>query len=430
MTGTERDFIALCIKKLEQKFSFGKGHGYTEKDLESLSNYIEDEKGVYLSLSTLKRVWKNNFKNGPQLATLNALASALDYESWQEFKLKNRDNIEIQDKVADEVLTKEVPRIALVKRVVAIMSILVLGGLFWILITGNNKGQSSVSVNGPVKFEANKTMVKGVPNTIIFHYDLSNVTADSFFIQQSWNKWRRDRIDPGQHVFSSIYHESGFHRAKLIANDSTIAELPLHILSNAWEPHIYYKSSDDQYFDFKGMTFTGSGMLYLPNDRIVKSGVDTSRYFLMRVDHSRNYGVSSDNFFYTARVRIDKKMNINCPWINVLLITEKNSFNIELVRKGCELHASYSIGEIRKNGKDSDLSLLGCELYNWQDVVVQVKNKRAVISLNQTMVYEEKFEQDFGKIMGLAFIFSGNGYIDYVKLADLQNKNVFEDSFD
>ncbi|MEI9809516.1 MAG: hypothetical protein WDO16_17520 [Bacteroidota bacterium] len=41
--------------------------------------------------------------------------------------------------------------------------------------------------------------------------------ADSFFIQQSWDKNRRVKIDKHSHTLTDIYYEPGYHIAKLIA---------------------------------------------------------------------------------------------------------------------------------------------------------------------------------------------------------------------
>ena len=46
MARSEQRFIDLCKKQVAQKFSFGNGNGYTQRDLEILSTYIEEQTGV------------------------------------------------------------------------------------------------------------------------------------------------------------------------------------------------------------------------------------------------------------------------------------------------------------------------------------------------------------------------------------------------
>lgn len=416
---SENDYIELCKSKLEVKFSFGNGHGYSEKDLELLSVYIQENIGVYISLSTLKRLWKNQFIKGPQLATLNALVNALDYTDWQDFKLKNKK--QVSDPSPELSKAKKIP--TPVKFGIAALAILCL-----IVLIAFNRSQG-VRIESPVFFKADKTLSKGVPNTFIFNYDVSHVEADSFFIQQSWNSWRRERIDPESKVYTSIYYESGFHRAKLYANDSIIAKIPVHVLSDGWEAHTYYDESDDRFVDFKEQEFISDGRLHLSEALLKSKNIDTRKVFQTRVTNSQVFGLSSDNFSFHTRVRADQVINSNCPWLTVMIVTEEHIFTVTLVEKGCENLAGYKLGEISKNGRNNDLSKLGQQVYSFQEIGIEVKDKKAEISVNGERVYAENFKQDFGDIVGLTYVFDGTGTIDFVRLSDLTGKVVFEDDF-
>ena len=416
---TENEYIELCKTKLEVKFSFGNGHGFSEKDLELLSTYIEENVGVYISLSTLKRLWKNQFKKGPQLATLNALANALDYADWQDFKLNNKKPIDAAKPVASSI-----------NRFTVSLKfwVLALGIVCLVAIIAYNRSQG-IRIRGPVVFKADKTLSRGVPNTFIFNYDVSQVKADSFFIQQSWNGWRRERIDPDKTVYTSIYYESGFHRAKLYANDSVIAKAPVHILSDGWEAHAYYNESDESFVDFGEQEIISDGNLRLPVELLKSKTIDTRKVFQTRVSNSRLFKLSSDNFSFRTRVKTDEVINSNCPWLTVLIVTEEHIFTVTLVQKGCENFAGYKLGEINKRGNDNDLSKLGHQVYDFQEIGIDVRDKHAEILINGEQVYTEVFNQDFGQIVGLTYIFDGTGTIDYVNLSDISGEVIFEDDF-
>lgn len=424
MSLSETEYIEICKKQLEEKFSFGNGHGYTQKDLELLSNHIETQKGVYISLSTLKRLWKNDFKQGPQLATLNALVGVLDYDNWQNFKLQNKKAA--KDKKQTSFTGSKLNRRW---KLVVVLVLPILPLLIYAFIKKTNYPKSNISINGTVIFEADKTKFKGVPNTAIFKYDVSNIMADSFFIQQSWNKWRKEKIDPRKRAFSSIYFESGFHRAKLIANDTVVSVLPIHVLSDGWEPHVYYDESDARFIDFHGESFINEGVLHLSDDLLEKKKVDFSRDFITRISNSRVFNTSSSNFGFSTRVKVDPVSTSNCPWLIVQIVSEKHIFYVKLVRMGCETNAAYKLGEINRRGKDSDLSFLGQNLLQWQEIGIEVRNKKAQIIINGKPVYHETFQEDFGEIMGLAYIFDGKGSINSVKLSDASGNTAFEDNF-
>src|SRR5687767_8439323 len=89
MNYSERKYISLCKRLIEEKFHFENDSGtLRQRDLEYLADSIEEKSGIKLSLSTLKRLWKTDYDQTPHPSTLQALVSILGYKDWQEFKLQ------------------------------------------------------------------------------------------------------------------------------------------------------------------------------------------------------------------------------------------------------------------------------------------------------------------------------------------------------
>lgn len=424
MSLAEQQLVNLCKKQIQQQLAFGSGNfnGYTRRDLEALSSYIEKKTGVIISLSTLKRVWREDYKQSPQLATLNALAMVLDYKDWQEFKIANQGNTNN----LKDIVRRKVPAIVL-----AGAGIIVAFFLFSSITSSENWNEidHDVTIHGPVRFEVAKTVTSGIPNTVVFKYDVSNVSADTFFIQQSWNRDHRVGINPDGHVLTRIYFESGYHKARLVANDSVIATQPIHILSDGWEPHIYYSESDPKPIDFKGDKFIANGMLHLDKAILTRRNIDFSRKFFSRITNSQTFGLHSDSFSFATRLKADSVFDELCPWMDVIIVTDVQTFMISWTARGCEKNAAYKLGEILKKGTTNDLSELGCDLYDWQEMELKVDNRDAVIYLNGKLAYRELYKQDFGKIVAFIYLFDGKGSIDYAKLKDGQGKVIFADDF-
>ena len=62
MDRSERDYIAICKRLIEEKLQFGKEQGEVrQRDFEYLAETIEERSGIRLSLSTLKRLWKSDY---------------------------------------------------------------------------------------------------------------------------------------------------------------------------------------------------------------------------------------------------------------------------------------------------------------------------------------------------------------------------------
>lgn len=409
----EQGYIALCRQKIEERFAFGNGHGYTQRDLESLSEQILEKTQTSISISTLKRVWKGDFKQVPQIATLDALAAVIDYKDWQEFKMQNQAIF----KVAKPSFPKYLWWI-----LTSLFAISVTMFIFF-------NFQKKVRVNGPVHFSSKKTVTSGIPNTVIFKYDVSNVEADSFFLQQSWNELHRVAIDPKGNTHTSIYYEPGYHRAKLYANDSLIAKQPVHILSDGWQPHIYYNEKDLEPIHFRGEQFIRDGFLHLDETLLQKRAIYPSQSFTTRISNSQDFKLSSDNFSLQSRMKVDSINGKLCPWMQMTIVAEKHIFYVRLYNKGCENYASYKVGEIIRNGESNDLSALGINPYDWQDVGIHVQGKHTKITLNGITIYEEDFKEDFGQIMALLYIFDGTGSLDEIQLTDVQGKKIFSEDF-
>jgi hypothetical protein len=412
----EQAYIALCRQHLEKKYAFGNGNGYTQRDLELLAHTIEEKTGTIISLSTLKRLWKGNFKQSPQLATLNALAVVLNYKDWQEFKLQNQ-----------PVQNQPIPKRVITHRkwMVPLLVLVLLSAVFFAL----NRGKKGVKVNGPLHFSTQKTVSSGIPNTVIFNYDLSNVEAEEFYIQQTWNELHRMRINPKGKAYTSIYYEPGYHKARLYANDSLLAVQPVHILSDGWEPHLYYSMEDKEPLRFKKGNFIKDGKLHLDKELLRMQNVDLSKSFYTRISNSREFKVSSDNFQLLSRIKTDSLADKLCPWMEIIIVTEKHIFSINLQNKGCERYASYKTGEVFRSGEDNDLSALGVKVYEWQEVEIRVENKNAEISINGKVVFRETYTEDYGNIMALLYNFDGTGSLDHVRLTDGSENMVFEDDF-
>lgn len=418
MALSEKQYISQIRKEIEKKFSFGNGKGYTQRDLEILSQHIQEKTGVMISLSTLKRLWKDNYKQSPQLATLNALAVVLEYKDWQEFKQRNQQ-------------LRGLPFSG--KHWIFAGTALILISVVIVLLTapqGNAVKPDRPKVKGRVHFSVEKTVTSGIPNTVIFNYDLSNVEADSFFIQQTWNDFHKEAIDPNGEAFSSIYYESGYHRAKLVANDSVIAMQPIHILSDGWEPHVYYSYKDREPIDFKNESFVANGQLHLNKALLEKRNVDPSRYYFTRITNSQEFEVSSDNFSIISRMKVDSVMDTLCPWMELIVVTERHIFWVFLKKQGCEHSASYKLGEIERYGKHNDLSALGVDVFEWQELGIRVENKNAEIILNGETAFRQTFQEDFGKVVGLIYLFEGTGSLDHVRMEGIDGQVVFEDGFD
>ena len=425
MKHSEKEYIALCKRLIEKKFHFENENGMLrQRDLQYLADSITEKSGIVLSLSTLKRLWKKDYDQTPHPPTLLGLVSVLGYKDWQEFKVKEKPPAAVPPIGPEAKRSRPFRAWVLLPLLVALPVVLWLSAFL-----SRDVDETNPVVKGPVTFTGNKTVSQGVPSTIIFNYDVTNVEADSFFFQQSWNPLDKVKLDPKGHYYSNIYYYPGFHKAKLIANDSILQRFRVHITTDGWLPLARYRFTDQiPIYLEKPAT---KGALHISRPDLLASNVKVDQTFVLSYYNVREFeNTHSDNFSLETRVVCDSINTIACPGLEVVVICEAHIFFVRMMGKGCERDIGVKMGEVYQDGVSNDLSSFGRNLYKWQRMKIEVVAKKATIYLDDQAAHTITFKNDFGRVVGLAYNFLGTGAIDYVRLTDGDNKLAFADEFD
>ena len=427
MDHSEHEYITRCKQLIEAKLQFSNEQGeLRQRDLEYLADVIEENSGIKLSLSTLKRLWKKDYDKTPHPATLQGLVSVLGYKDWPTFKQQGTVVAELSP---ERRVTKPTPSQRFKPwLLLPIVGVVALVG--WLIAFRSGPPNKKLQIKGPVTFTGNKTVSQGVPNTIIFNYDVSNIKADSFFFQQSWNPQDRVKLDPSSHVYSNIYYYPGFHRAKLIANDSIVKRFRVHITTEGWFPLVRNRFSDDRPIYLRKKNMVRDGALHLTHDDLLAADVNMEKEVLLSYYNIREFdSTQSDNFSIDTRIVCDSLQTVACPGFELVIVCEEHIYFVRMMGKGCERDIAVKMGEVMHDGIHKDLSVFGRNLYQWQHLQIKVVNKKATICLDDQPVYSISFKNDFGKVVGLVYNFNGAGAIDYVRLKNGADKEVYTDEF-
>ena len=323
----EKQLIETCKAQIHQRYFLTKTN-LVQRDFMYLTELMEERSDILVSLSTLKRIWKGNYARLPQMQTLNALVSILDYDNWHEYKLAQHEN----GLVLPQNSEKNKIRLPLILAVLG-LTLLAFSGTYFLFIQSESIPDEGLYIPDIPTFSANKTVTSGVPNTVIFSYDLSAARADSFSIQRSWNPAHRTLIDPTNTHFTEIYYYPGFHKAKLIANDSVIREEEILIQSEEWlatfstmeNPIPTYLPLDkERTLSIKPETYQRAGLDLLQDYYL-------SYYFIQPFD-----SIFHDHYELETRLQIDNFTQKVCPFVQIRIIDEMDVSFITLVEKGCE----------------------------------------------------------------------------------------------
>lgn len=423
---SEQQYISHCKQQIVEQLQLGDSAGkLRQRDFSYLADLIEQKSGVNLSLSTLKRLWREDHNSSPHPSTLNALVSVLEIEDWQSFK----QNFEIASTSEHIHTPRPIPtRLIGWFAVIGAMAVL---GLILFIVPGFVQ-TNSIKINGPITFKADKTVSMGVPNTVIFNYDVSEVQADSFFIQQSWNEVFREAIDPEKTHFTSIYYYPGYHKAKLIANDSIIALQPIHLLTDGWMPFIITENGQEMPIYLPAEIARRSGDLRIGREDLPAREIELRDLFRITFRQIRDFGdLSSRNFKLKARVKADSFPELPCQKIELMLHCEKHIMLVPLTSKACVSNLGLKLGEHYLSGREHDFSAFGVDdMQTWHELELIVREQQAEVLLDGKSIYQAGYQQDLGLIKGLDIRFEGLGQADWIRLWDGEGKLVFGDEFE
>ena len=213
----EQDYLEHYKLLVEEKLNWGKSENWRHHDFETLSNKIFEETDVMLSSTTLKRVWgKLKYNSVPNSNTLNALASYIGFESWMEFRTKV-DSDQSEHSTTDQATAKKKTNFKNAPLKWAAISVFLAGFILLALGLQDSKRTFSEAELAGITFTSTP-VAEGIPNTVIFKYDLSNIVTDDAMIQQSWDRRLQFEIDPDKHEVTSTYYFPGYFRAKLLVD--------------------------------------------------------------------------------------------------------------------------------------------------------------------------------------------------------------------
>ncbi len=423
----EKDHLIQCKTLIEEKLGWGTSENWENQDFLALSDKILEATGVQLSGTTLKRIWgKVKYDSIPHTNTLNTLAHFLDYENWLAFKAAHTTETPAQSSAVPHGREKK-PQNALFLKIAAIAGILILAIT---IISSINRSEHPPLPQEAIEkaiFTSNP-VTQGIPNTVVFHYDVSHLSGDTFRIQQTWDARKQFDIDPTRHEATSIYYYPGYWRAKLLVDGQVIKQHNLHIQSEGWmatierEPRPRYLLNDELIKEDR-LTISTSVAKEI---NAAAQGPEVLSYHLVR----KFAGIDGDNLTYEVAVKNTyQKGDGVCQFTNLLLLGTKGAIIIPLVAPGCTSEIGLMFNDVYKNGKTNDLSAFGTDFSTWQKVRLVNKGQHASIYLNDQLIHQLNYDAPIGELSGLRFRFLGSGEVQYVKLWNQGGELAFEESF-
>ena len=430
----DKKYFDALKNAIEQKSGWGDCNQWSTQDFQALNEAILEATKVNLSVTTLKRMLgKVQYNAQPRVSTLDALAKYLNYADWRGFKRAIDESQQVAS-VHKERKSQYLPyrRALLLVLVIAVVGIIV-------ALTNdpkstnrqkakpNNSKTKQTSLSSEAQFTIRKVSL-GLPNTVVFGFDVDQLSAKKLQIQQSWDPSKRIDVKQGQYKATCMYYYPGYYQAKLVADDQILKERELLVESAGWVVTLDDGKSKPEYL--------------LGQDVIKKRHLQLSpkrKQMIAEYKQPRtlNYcyfkgfeDISGSDFTFESGLRHTlKDGKLICQKAKVNIVGSKGALSIPLAIPGCVGELSLYLNGESLKGDAHDLSGFGCDFSKMQHLKVVNRQNLLHIYLNDKLIWKQPLKNDLGKIAGVRYRFVGDGEVDYVRYYNSKGKAVFKEEF-
>ncbi|MFH6603120.1 hypothetical protein ACEZ3G_06505 [Maribacter algicola] len=406
------EFDNTAIERLKSELvdhlNWGEAAHWSTRNFERLSEKIFETTSIQLSVSTLKRfLGKVAYYNKPAPATLDAIAAFLGYEGYMDYRWTVKKPEEPISQISKKKIFIYGLGVLVLMATVAAVSFI-------------NHGTQSID---PSKTSFSiKKVTTGLPNTVVFEYDVTKVDANFVEIQQDWDSTKRHKVNPSNTIFTHYYEYPGYYNAKLLVNGFVVSEKDLFIPSDGWMSAISYLNETKPPRYLRKNEFESDSVLRISTDVHNDILIHPDEVSLEFFNAFANPEFEFENFDFKANVRFNTQSGkVPCEFRKLIFFGTKKFIRVPFSVPGCVSQNTLRLGSLVIDGEENDLSDLSVESGEWSNIRVINVDNRLSIYLEDKMVFETDLIDDFGKLAGIRFSFNGSGEVKDLHLSSKGN---------
>lgn len=402
-------FVCKCIVLIENKLNWGNSSTWNNSTFIELSEIIQKQTGVLLSVTTLKRIWgRVNYNNAPSESTLNALAMFAGFKNWRVFK-------NTSTKKPFVTISKTVS-----KNLGIIFTSAVIMAILFISIYSMRSINTVKKVNYDTVLFKSKSVSESIPNSVVFNFNIENISSDSIYIQQFWDPSKTIKINKNQQQATGIYYYPGYFRAKLVVDGIIKKEHDLFIKSKGWLATIEYTPIPKYIYNVDKLSFNNN---IINEINQLEKPVITSFHYINKFNN-----FSADNLRLTSIIKNDyaEKWAV-CQKTSIIILGTKSAIIIPFSLLGCSSELKGMISEISLNGKQQDLSKLTTNFLESKKIVIDISEKNLTVFIEDKAVFAKKYQNPIGDFVGIRYKFLGAGNVKSIEIQDKKTSKTITD---
>lgn len=389
-------------------FGKGKPEYWKNREFENLSFQIKIASRILISPATLKRIFgkqKTSETYYPQESTLDAL------ERY----------VRVKNPVKKNILFRT--------RTLIYSCIIILFVIASILFLNQRNNDNNTE---PLKAELILSKIDGTnPATAFFSYQLPE-SNDSIFITFGDNS-EPVYLPPQSSTISHYYRYPGNFEVTIKSKGNIISDrLSVYIKTTGWKALASYYEQDysERFFPVPIPENSNTEGFHPTKLSLANIGIDTTQIVVLRLDNFKSTNTNGDSFTLRTRLKnISYWPAIRCYSVFIRITGENANISFRLTNQGCSQFGELILGEKIIYGTHADLTGFTMNTSEWMEVVVKNNTKNVSIQINQSEIFNGKYEKTIGEILGVSLQFHGSGYINYYTLLDDHNRIIFNKTF-
>ncbi len=405
-TSKDQMQLAALLRQIEVSLGWKDASNWPNHLFEELSEAIQSETGTLLSPSTLKRVWgRVNYNGKPSITTLNALAQFAGHRNWHAYTV-------------DQPAEKQQPTLA--PKRMSNLGIIVVSAAFLTLVFISlfsmigPAAEKDVSWDqSPVTFSS-RPLAEGIPNSVVFDFNLNQCPSDSIFIQQYWDRTKTIKLASDQKQATGIYYYPGYFRAKLLVDGAIIREHDLFIKSDSWLGTIDYKPIPKYIEHIQADNRIAFPSSVFNEIKLTENPVQASFHLVTSFSD-----VSADDFSLSTTIKntYADKWAV-CQQVKIVLLGTKGAMVVPFSIPGCTSDLNIMVNDVYLSGKEHNLSSLGTDFHTGRKLSLQIHDKALTVLIDDSPVFQQAYTEPVGRLAGIRFRFMGLIEVEELKMLD------------
>ncbi|MFT4566749.1 MAG: hypothetical protein ACI9FN_001710 [Saprospiraceae bacterium] len=392
----KRGKVNLLLSQIEEQLNWGASKEWSGADFERLSDLIFEKSQKRLSVTTLKRTWGRTSQLVKQSnTTLDILSHYAGVSTWRDFLSGHSETIVATETIDEVKPTKH--------KAIYVGGGLAVGLMILLMAFGSSTSDQSGKFDiqsTEIKFDIQK-VTKGIPNTVIFRYDVGSITPDTLELQQSWDESKRILLNPLDSLVTTTYFTPGYFNAKLVADGEIIKKQDLYLPSDGLEVMVFLQDEEIPRLLPKDHWTIYSNEFQLASTFDQSFG-GKEKNSLLIVNLLEEPPVAAEAFEFRTSLRLSMDDEGDpCNPISIIITGSEDVYMFELGHPGCAGKFSSYLGGAFTTGENTDLSAMGFLENEWVDIRVLKKGSKVLFKTNDKEIIVSDSALSIGKIGGV-----------------------------